>query len=112
HPGEVARAERVTRTRVRDAEVRAAVPRRDPRRPRAHRTCRGLPDRIQRDPPAPGDLLEPAPGGAPGPGRTHNPQLRTRRNPANYLTRDNQRGCVIWAPGDQRRPVSATTGSL
>lgn len=30
HPGEVARPERVTRTRVRDAEVRAAVPRRDP----------------------------------------------------------------------------------
>src|SRR5688572_18963075 len=71
---------------IAEAEVRAAVPRRDPRRPRAHRTCRGLPDRIQRDPPAPGDLLEPAPGGAPGPGRPHNPQLRTRRNSANYLT--------------------------
>ncbi|MFB9775204.1 transposase, partial [Brevibacterium otitidis] len=32
--------------------------------------------------------MEPAQGGAPGPGRPHHPDNQNQRNPANYLTRD------------------------
>lgn len=75
HPGALSRAERVTRTRVRDAEVRAAVPRRDPRRVDADRAGRGLPRRVQHRASSRGDRLEPADGGAPGLGRPHHPHL-------------------------------------
>ncbi len=47
------------------------------------------------------DRLEPATGGAPGPGRPHHPHIRNRRKPANYLTRDTLTG---WGgPSSGRR---------
>jgi len=52
YPRQVARAERVTGTRVRVAEVRAAVPRGDRRRPRPRRARPALSHRLQHDPPA------------------------------------------------------------
>ena len=48
----------------------------------------GLSHRVQPGPPARGHRLEPAQGGAPGPGRPEHPQLSEQGNPANSLTRD------------------------
>ena len=53
------RAERVTRTRLRVPEVRATVPRGDPRRPGPGRARRALPGRVQHRPTPRGDRLEP-----------------------------------------------------
>ena len=83
--------ERLPRARVRDAEVRAAVPRRDRRRPRPDRARRALPGRLQHRPPARGPVLEPAPRRPRRPGRPADPQLSRARNPANCLTRDTSR---------------------
>src|SRR5690606_5614586 len=87
--------ERVTRTRVRLPEVRAALPRRDRRRPVPRRARRRLPGRVQHRATARGDRLEPAPGGAPGPGRPADPQLSRDPKPASSLTRDTGAGRLV-----------------
>ena len=58
HQGQEPRAERVTQTRVRDVDLRAVVPKRDPRRAHLGRTGQGLPHRVQ----IPGVPTRPSPG--------------------------------------------------
>jgi hypothetical protein len=90
HPRPHTGPERLPRARVRDAEVRAAVPRGDRRRPRPDRARRAVPGRLQHRPPARGPVLEPAARRPRRPGRPADPQLSRTRNPANCLTRDLQ----------------------
>jgi len=80
-----ARAERLTRTRLRHLEVRAALHRRDRRRRHARQARRGVPARLQHHQTTRGHRLEPAPGGAPGLGRPEDPDLSNQGNPANSL---------------------------
>src|SRR5690606_3626557 len=68
---------------------RTAVPRRDRRRAHTRRARRGLPDRVQRDPPTrPSPGTDPLRSTSAWPTRP-SPTL-TERNPANYLTRDTE----------------------
>ncbi len=60
----------------------------DRRRDHARQARRGLPERIQRGPTSRDHRLEPAQGGAPGPGQPDHLDISNRENPANYLTRD------------------------
>jgi hypothetical protein len=75
-------------------KVRAAVHRRDRRRRHPRRPRRGLPPRVQPDPPARGHRLEPAQRGAPLPGRPHHPHISNQGNPANSLS-----GTPLGTPG-------------
>ena len=89
HPRQNPGPERVTRTRLRHAEVRAAVPRRDRRR----RRCSSNTPRTTGSSTTPSDPTKPSPGT----GRTtstwagrapSSPPFPNDRKPANYLTRD------------------------
>lgn len=84
------------------AEVRVALPPPHRRRDRLDRPDRCLQRRLRPNP---------APGRPPGPGRPHQPHLRSRRKPANYLTRNTLRshnGCPTGAPrrGSQHGQLS------